>query len=126
MPSIVEITRTVLDVAAASASAEDKAKLYEVSSELNRLKAENDELMRENGELREMLQRRKALERHDGGYYVFDGGGFEEGPICPECYEAKGFVYLLETNSRGARCSVCGNHYAGAQASVEGYHSRIG
>lgn len=126
MPSVVEITRTVLDIAAASASAEDKAKLYEASNELNRLVAENKKLKRKNEKLRRKLKRRKNMERHDGGYYVIGDDGAEEGPICPECYESKGLVYPLESSDRGAKCSTCGKRYAGAKASVRGHHSMVG
>ena len=81
--------------------------------------------MQQNEQLRTQLARRKALEYRDGSYYVVLDDGREAGPLCNECYQEKGFIYLLESSSRGARCSVCGRVYAGSKWAVDGHGQQV-
>ena len=113
-----ELSADIIEIAKGVTSAETKMRLYEAANALNSVTAENRTLMQKNEQLRKELARRKALEYRDGSYYVVLDDGEEAGPLCNECYQEKGFIYLLEKTSRGARCSVCGKVYAASKWAV--------
>lgn len=124
MPSVISLTRSLLDIASASASAQDKQKLYETNYKLAELQQENEELRERNKELARQLERRKKLEYSREGYFIREPDGEKISPICPECYEAKGYIYLLERGSRDVHCPSCKNKYAGIVGAVEGYRQQ--
>ena len=121
MPDIFQTIKSLTELAGDIASADDKMKLSEAAAALNQLESKNRELMVENSELRTKLARRKALEFRGGSYYIFDKNNNVVGPICPQCYQDKGLVFLLEKANGGAHCSVCKTRYAGVRHAVEGY-----
>lgn len=80
---------------------------------------------REIEKLEDALTSKNALVHKPNGYYYQNPDVSLIGPICPDCYENKGFISLLSTSPRGAFCSACKTHYQGVQASVEGYKQSI-
>lgn len=125
MPDIVQIGTSLMELAGGIANADDKLKLSQAAMALNQLAMENGKLMEENAELRTALAHRKALEFRDDSYYIIDEHGDEIGPVCPQCYQDKGLVFLLERANGGARCSVCKTRYAGSRYAVEGFRQQI-
>lgn len=119
MPDPFDLSADIIEMAKEAASAEAKMRLFEAANALNSVTAENRKLMQKNEQLRKELARRKALEWRDGSYYVVQDDGKEAGPLCNECYQEKGFIYLLEKSSKGARCSVCGRVYAASKWAVK-------
>lgn len=121
MFSPVELSADILEIAKEAASADVKIRLFEAANALNSIVDENRRLMDENEGLRKELARRKALEFREGSYYVVTDDGSEVGPLCVECYQEKGNIYLLGKSRNGARCSVCGRVYVGSKWAVDGY-----
>ena len=112
MPDLFQLSADLTSIAKSVASAEDKLRLAEAAITLNEIASENRRIAEENEQLVKKLARRKALEYRDGSYYVTLPGGTLEGPICPECYDGKGFIYRLQAMSSGyMRCVTCGADY---------------
>ena len=114
MSSLGEAFKSLIRAYADIKPDEARMRLRELYEQAAELEDENRELRDEVAKLRAELQRRKDMEYRGGGFYILGRDGEEIGPICPECYEAKGFPYLLQKISGGAKCTVCGNEYAGA------------
>lgn len=125
MPEAGKLLRAFMESYAELKPDELRSQLLDLRETVSDLEDENRRLREENMELSETLRRRKALEYHDGGYYVYHVD-VEVGPICPECFAEKGLTYRLETSSKGAHCATCGKYYAGVKASIEGPRSRVG
>ena len=125
MPDVIQMVKSLTELAGGIASVDDKLKLAEAAAALNLLESKNRELMDENISLRIELDRRKDLEYVAGGYYLTGKEGERIGAVCPCCYKESGLIYLLGKANGGAKCSVCGKTYFGAKPAVEGFRQQI-
>lgn len=124
MADVSRVLKAFLNSYAEMKPDELRVQLIDLRDMVGELEEENRKLRTSNEKLRVALNRRKNMEYHDGGYYILRNEE-EIGPICPECYQRKGLIYLLESNSKGASCSVCNTYYSGARASIKGYKQKL-
>jgi hypothetical protein len=112
--SIVDSAKSALDIARAIDNIPLQRDILELQAQALELLEARAGLQDRIAELETQLQRRTAMFLKDRGnlYYVVGEDGIERGPLCPECYQSTGFIYILSGDTPLIRrCSVCRKAY---------------